>query len=192
MGIMLDLLRNLDLTFFKFINQTLSFGWLDQITPVLTDLHHYDAIKFGLPLLILFFLYRKYKFDAKSYFLFFLLSLAVSDFTGGKMKKVFERPRPFQVEETEAIQKAPAGTNNSFYSNHSSNNFTAATYLSAFFPGGQIYFYVVAALIALTRVHVGVHYPSDILAGALIGIFWGFIFSRLIKWLMARQKAKSI
>lgn len=190
MGVMLDLLKNLDLTVFKFINQTLSFGWLDQVTPVITDLHHYDVIKFGLPAVALFFFYRKYKFDAKSYFLFFLLALAVSDFTGGKVKKIVERPRPFQVAETGAIKKAHAGENNSFYSNHASNNFTAATYLTAFFPGGQIYFYAVATTIALTRVHVGVHYPSDILFGALIGIFWGFIFSRFIKWLNAKQKEK--
>lgn len=191
MGIMSDFLWNLDLTLFKFINQTLSFSWLDQITPILTDLHHFTVIKFGLPLLVFFFFYKKYKFDAKTYFLFFMLALAVSDFTGGRMKDVFKRPRPFQAEETGAIQKAPAGTNNSFYSNHSSNNFTAATYLTAFFPGGQIYFFSMATLIALTRVHVGVHYPSDILMGAFIGIFWGFIFSRLIKWIIAKQKEKS-
>lgn len=191
MGIMSDFLWNLDLTLFKFINQTLSFGWLDQITPILTDLHHFTVIKFGLPILAFFFFYRKYKFDAKTYFLFFILAVAVSDFTGGKVKDVFKRPRPFQVEETGAIQKAPAGTNNSFYSNHASNNFTAATYLAAFFPGGQIYFFAVATLVALTRVHVGVHYPSDILVGALIGILWGFIFSRLIKWIIAKQKEKS-
>jgi len=192
MGIMSDLLWNLDLTIFKFINQTLSFGWLDQITPILTDLHHFQIIKFGLPVLILFFFYKKYKFDAKTYFLFFLLALAISDFTGGKAKKVFERPRPFQVEETGAIKKAEAGTNNSFYSNHASNNFTAAAYLTAFFPGGQIYFYAIAGIIALTRVHVGVHYPSDILVGALVGIFWGLIFSRFIKWFVARQKEKTV
>jgi undecaprenyl-diphosphatase len=191
MGIMSDFLWNLDLTLFKFINQTLSFGWLDQITPVLTDIHHHFAIiKFGLPLLILTFFLKKYKRTGLTYFLFFILAASTSDFVGGKVKKIFLRPRPFQIAETQAIQKAPAGTNNSFYSNHASNNFAAATYLAAFFPGGQIYFLSIAGFIALTRVHTGVHYPSDIFVGALMGILWGFFFSRLIKLIIAKQKEK--
>ena len=111
----------------------------------------------------------------------------MSDFIGGKIKKIVLRPRPFQVIETQTILKAQAKENRSFYSNHSSNNFTAATYLTAFFPGGQIYFFAIATTIALTRVHVGVHYPSDILAGALMGLIWGLIFSRLVKYIITKK-----
>ena len=187
MGVMLDLLWNLDLTVFRFINQTLSFDWLDQITPVLTNLDDYLWIKIALPLVIFFFFFQKYKRSGITYFLFLILSVSMSDFIGGKIKKIVLRPRPFQVIETQTILKAEAKENRSFYSNHSSNNFTAATYLTAFFPGGQIYFFAIATTIALTRVHVGVHYPSDILAGALMGLIWGLIFSRLVKYIIAKK-----
>jgi undecaprenyl-diphosphatase len=178
---MLDLLWNLDLTLFRFINQTLSFDWLDQITPVLTNLDNYLWIKIALPLVIFLFFYRKYKRLGVTYFLFLILTISTSDFVGGKIKKIVLRPRPFQIAETQTILKAEAKEDRSFYSNHASNNFAAATYLTAFFPGGQIYFFAIATTIALTRVHVGVHYPSDIIAGALMGLLWGLIFSRLVK-----------
>ncbi len=187
MGVMLDLLWNLDLTVFKFINQTLSIDWLDQMTPFLTNLDDYLWMKIALPLLIFFFFFKKYKRTGITYFLFLILSVSMSDFIGGKIKKIVLRPRPFQVIETQTILKAQAKENRSFYSNHSSNNFTAATYLTAFFPGGQIYFFAIATTIALTRVHVGVHYPSDILAGALMGLIWGLIFSRLVKYIIAKK-----
>ncbi len=187
MGVMLDLLWNLDLTVFKFINQTLSIDWLDQMTPFLTNLDDYLWMKIALPLLIFFFFFKKYKRTGITYFLFLILSVSMSDFIGGKIKKIVLRPRPFQVIETQTILKAQAKENRSFYSNHSSNNFTAATYLTAFFPGGQIYFFAIATTIALTRVHVGVHYPSDILAGALMGLIWGLIFSRLVKYIITKK-----
>jgi undecaprenyl-diphosphatase len=190
MGIMLEIFWNLDLTIYKFINQTLSFNWLDQITPILTNLDNFLFLKIAAPLIVFFFFYKKYKRTGITYFLFLVLSLSTSDFVGGKVKKIFLRPRPFQIAETETILKAQAKENRSFYSNHASNNFTAATFLTAFFPAGQVYFYSVATLIALTRPHVGVHYPSDILAGALMGLLWGFIFSRMAKLLTAKIMAK--
>lgn len=188
---MQDFLWNIDLTIFKFINQTLSFDWLDQVTPVLTNLDRYPWFKIAFPLLILPFFIWKYKRTGITYFLFFLLSIATSDFVGGKIKKIVLRPRPFQVEETQTILKSDAAENRSFYSNHASNNFTMATYLTAFFPGGQVYFFVAASIIALTRVHVGVHYPSDIFFGGLMGLMWGFIFSRLIKSIITKLKEKT-
>lgn len=190
MGVMLDFLRNLDLAVFKFINQTLSFAWLDQASPVLTNLDHYLWISILVPLVTFFFFVKKYKRTGITYFLFLVLALSASDFVGGKVKKIALRPRPFQVEENQTIQKAEASLNSSFYSNHSSNNFTAATYLTAFFPGGQIFFFIMASLVALTRVHVGVHYPSDILVGSLMGIIWGVIFSRLVKLIVSRKAAQ--
>jgi undecaprenyl-diphosphatase len=185
---MQDFLWNIDLSIFKFINQTLSFGWLDQITPILTNLDQYRWFMIALLIISLFFFVKKYKRTGITYFLFLVLAVSMSDFAGGKIKKVVLRPRPFQVEETRAIQKAEAAENRSFYSNHSSNMFTAANYLTAFFPGAQIYFFTTATIIALTRIHVGVHYPSDVLFGSLMGLMWGFLFSRLIKFLIAKAK----
>jgi undecaprenyl-diphosphatase len=57
----------------------------------------------------------------------------------------------------------------SFPSGHAANCFAAATVLAMLGPGVARVAYLVAALVALSRVYLGVHYPLDIVAGALLG-----------------------
>lgn len=186
---MQDFFWNLDVTIFRFINQTLSFDGLNQITPWLTDLSHFTWFKIAAPLILIFCFYKKFKRIGITYFLFFILSVSTSDFTGGKVKKIILRPRPFQVTETQAIQRAQAAEDRSFYSNHTSNMFTAASYLSVFFPAAQIALYTAAVVIAFTRVHVGVHYPSDVLFGAMMGVIWGLSFNWLVQKIVRKSKS---
>jgi undecaprenyl-diphosphatase len=68
----------------------------------------------------------------------------------------------------------------SFPSGHACSSFAAATALVLAFPGKGGWAFVPAVLIAVSRVYLGVHYPSDVLAGAAIGALgaWGiFILS---------------
>jgi len=57
------------------------------------------------------------------------------------------------------------------------NNFAAATFISRLHPDYRWIVFIVAVLISLSRVYLGVHYPSDILGGALIGVLFGYLFS---------------
>ena len=57
----------------------------------------------------------------------------------------------------------------SFPSNHAANSFAFATVLSYFFEQKKLALFVLACIIAFSRVYVGVHYPLDILCGAIIG-----------------------
>jgi undecaprenyl-diphosphatase len=61
------------------------------------------------------------------------------------------------------------GPGKSFPSSHAVNNFAVATLLSTYYRRWQWWFFGWAALVALSRPAVGVHYPSDILGGAAIG-----------------------
>ena len=84
------------------------------------------------------------------------------------LKTAVARPRPFMVGDAELIGKGPKSW--SFPSGHASSAFTLAT--SAFLGKrvlGWIAF-ISAALIAYSRVYLGVHYWSDIIAGAILGI----------------------
>jgi len=84
------------------------------------------------------------------------------------VKNLVARPRPFlTIPELTALVRRP--TSWSFPSGHACASFACAFALTWRYKGRGAWFYILAVLIAVSRLHVGVHYPSDILAGALIG-----------------------
>ena len=80
------------------------------------------------------------------------------------IKFAVRRPRP---ELAGFAPLTPVVTRLSFPSAHATTSFAAAHVYGALMPAAPLY--VVATLIALSRIYLGVHYPSDILAGALFG-----------------------
>jgi membrane-associated phospholipid phosphatase len=59
---------------------------------------------------------------------------------------------------------------NSFPSGHTATSFACATVLTAFAPRAAPAFYVLALAVAYSRLYVGVHFPTDVAAGAALGI----------------------
>lgn len=70
----------------------------------------------------------------------------------------------------------------SFPSSHASNVFGAATLLSLARGRWWLWSFLLAALVGVSRIYVGVHYPSDVLAGAVLGIFIGWVIWRVARW----------
>lgn len=84
------------------------------------------------------------------------------------IKEAVARPRPYQTY-CNITNGGPALKDYSFPSGHTTSAFTTATVLAHFFPKGTPIFYSLAALVGLTRMILGVHYPTDVLIGSLIG-----------------------
>jgi len=88
------------------------------------------------------------------------------------LKNVFMRARP--PLSLGAIQVIGQLHDFSFPSGHATFAWALAIVLSAKEPRATYFFYLLATLISLTRVYLGVHYPSDVVAGMAIGVFIGW------------------
>jgi membrane-associated phospholipid phosphatase len=84
------------------------------------------------------------------------------------LKFVFERIRPYEVINELKLLVPPESTY-SFPSGHANSAFAAALALTLAFGRKGALAYIPAALIAASRCYVGVHYPSDVLAGMIVG-----------------------
>jgi undecaprenyl-diphosphatase len=73
-----------------------------------------------------------------------------------------------------------APQSNSFPSGHAATSFAAATVIAAAAPRLRIPLYVLAALVAWSRVYVGVHYPLDVIGGAIYGTLLGLLLVRAL------------
>ncbi len=94
------------------------------------------------------------------------------------IRAFYNRPRPFEVIEgiNQIFSHAPGG---SFPSGHAAFYFAIAAGVSRYYPKTSVLFYAAALSISISRVAAGIHWPSDILGGAAIGIAVGLA----IHWL---------
>ena len=92
------------------------------------------------------------------------------------VKLAVRRRRP-RLEGIEAA--APVPTSLSFPSAHAATSFAGATLIGSLAPPLRPALYAAAALMAFTRPYLGVHYPSDVLAGAAVGTAIGRVLARL-------------
>jgi membrane-associated phospholipid phosphatase len=92
------------------------------------------------------------------------------------VKAAMRRERP-RLEGIETTGPQPASL--SFPSAHAATSFAGATLIGSLAPPLRPVLYAAAALMAFTRPYLGVHYPSDVLAGAAVGTAIGRVLARL-------------
>ena len=102
------------------------------------------------------------------------LAVSISDFLGATLKELIARDRPCHVL-SHIKDIANCSNSFSFPSNHAVNSFTFATIVTLAYKNLTFLLYVSALLIGYSRIYLGVHYPTDVLSGALLGILIGFL-----------------
>ena len=98
-----------------------------------------------------------------------ILALIVSQIVVHSLKRLLSRERPYKIIEqlnTYGIDLSDY----SFPSGHTTASFSLATTLALNLPKIYIIVYIFAILIAISRIYLGVHYPTDVAAGILLGI----------------------
>jgi membrane-associated phospholipid phosphatase len=115
-------------------------------------------------------------------------TILVASLTSTILKYSVNRPRPFVTHSF--IEKITLGGNPSFPSGHTSDAFAIATSLSIAFPKWYVIAptFLWAGFVGYSRMDLGVHYPSDVLAGALVGTGSAF----LCMYIISRPSLNSI
>lgn len=171
----MDFLYQLDVSIFYFINNTLSNPFLDKLFPFLTEVKNWYIAY--LILFLLLFIKGGRLGRIAAIVLVFLIT-ASDQLSSSLLKNLFERIRPCNTLENVNIL-VTCTESFSFPSSHAVNNFAAAMFFTLIFPKFRNWFFTVAILQALSRPYVGVHYPSDVIGGAIIGAVLGYFFGWL-------------
>jgi undecaprenyl-diphosphatase len=107
-------------------------------------------------------------------------SLAATYVVQTRIKPLFRRVRPFVNREARVVGIKPA--DQSFPSGHTASSFAGATALAFYYPKAAPLLYGLAAAVGASRVHLGVHFPSDAAVGGVAGIgigtFGAWVFKK--------------
>lgn len=181
---MLDYLYSVDIKILYFINHDLSNPIFDLMMPIVRQ----KAVWIPLYLILLGWIFKKYGLKSLWVVAFGLLTVLLCDqLSAGLIKPLVQRLRPCHNELIASWLLLPAGKGHgwSFVSSHATNHFGLAVYFSMVFMGYYnrfrilIPFLLWASLIAFAQVYTAYHYPSDVLAGGLLGAAVGYAMAKL-------------
>ena len=185
---MIEQLLDYDTELFLFLNNLGSQTW-DNLWLVITD----KLTFIPLYAVLLFLLYKKY--GLKSLLIFVVVVALMITFTDqitNVFKRGFQRPRP--CGEADLIDQmrfiAVRCGKYGFFSGHSSNSMAVAVFagllLRPYYKNLIFILLFWSAVVAYSRIYVGVHYPLDIVCGLAFGAISGWLFYKLSQLLLKR------
>jgi undecaprenyl-diphosphatase len=172
-------LNSNDQFLFIYINRFWTNSILDNVFPIWRE-----SITW-VPLYLFLFVFAIINLRSKAWLwiLFLIITIVITDqFSSSLFKEWFNRPRPcrdpyFSQYVRLLMNRCP--TSGSFTSSHATNHFGAAVFLSItlkpLIKKWRYLFYFWAITICYGQVYVGVHYPLDVLGGAILGALIGYI-----------------
>jgi membrane-associated phospholipid phosphatase len=177
---MIDWLRGMDAAVFRWINLSLANGFFDWLMPRASD------PPYGVAVILALLVWLAWKGGARGRLCIamFLLALCFGNWmVVDTLKHAIGRPRPF-YDILEARLLVGRSDSFSMPSSHAANWFSAAFIGFIYYRRSVYWLLPAAALVGFSRIYNGVHYPSDVLAGAVIGAGYaaGVVWSLNAVW----------
>lgn len=182
---MLQILLALDANILLWIQDYLRNPVLDPVMKVITSLNNYGII--WIAIIVIMLCFKKTRKTGILCACALLLELLMNDCF---IKPLVARVRPYDAVEglTRIIEKQK---DYSFPSGHTASSFACAFIICRTQPKKYgIASVVFASLIAFSRLYVGVHYPSDVIGGILLGIAAGLIVYGVYSLIVKKRKKK--
>lgn len=186
---MLDKIIELDYLWFYFIHFEWSNKFFDYLLPFIRNQFFWVP----LYLFLLLFMLINYRRKGAYWCLGYLVAFGITDYTCSSIIKPWvQRLRPCRDEAfVDAIQTlVHCGSGYSFPSSHAANHFAMSVFIAITLGRKKPWVWTLAILwavgVAFAQIYVGVHFPFDTIAGALLGLIIGSLiatlFTKLIKW----------
>jgi undecaprenyl-diphosphatase len=182
---MIEQLLEYDRELFLYLNG-LHTPWLDPVMLFISE----TLVWLPLYIYLLYLIFKDHSKEGWLVLVGLALTIVLADqVTSTLMKPYFARLRPSREPSLETlvhIVEGYRGGKFGFASSHAANTFGTATFLFLLLGKKRkwiIGLFLWAALVTYSRIYLGVHYPGDILAGALVGMLAGLAGFKLYRWL---------
>ncbi len=153
-----------DINIFLYLNHNMQCRPLDKLMPLGTFLGG-STFTVIISLFLMLFGKGEVRFAAA----YGSIALAASFVTGFFLKKLLGRPRPYMAIPSIHKKGDKIWTDFSFPSGHTAAGFSLAINYAMFFPQNAVPLAIAAVFVGVSRIYLGHHYPTDTLAGAIIG-----------------------
>ncbi|WP_448698461.1 phosphatase PAP2 family protein [Mucilaginibacter sp. AW1-3] len=185
---MIEQLKQLDHHLFYLVNHGMGNSFFDWLMPGLRN----PLTWIPLYICIIGFCIYSYKKTGLYLILMLIATVGAADFSSNIVKHSVKRLRPCNSVQMSTLitTRVPCGSGFSFTSSHACDHFAIAVFLGAVFYKRRKWLWIPAALwaaaICFAQVYVGLHYPADVFAGALLGTLIALLFAFIFKKLNTR------